>query len=143
MTVDDYIDAARARSGLPSDRQLGVHLGLSSGALNQWRTRRAWPSDDHMIRLAELAGLDPLAALIDLNRWRTTAVQSTRAAQLYEALSERLKAGVAVLFFVLFGVLPTVEQIAHRQSSNLADLYIMRINRLRRRLGFQPLTSHS
>lgn len=93
-TVDWYIDRALIRSGAPSDRTLGVELGLSPNSLTNYRTRRAWPSDQAMIRLAELAGIDPDVALMDLNAWRAKA-EDVR--DRYTNLARMLeKAGVAV-----------------------------------------------
>ena len=70
-TIDDYIDAARARAGLPSDRQLALTMKIDPATLNGWRMKRTWPADGQLFRLAELAGIDPKIALLQLNAWRT------------------------------------------------------------------------
>jgi transcriptional regulator with XRE-family HTH domain len=57
-TVDTYIAAALELQGIPSDRQLAVRLGLSQQTVNHWRTKRTWPSDETMVKLAELAQMD-------------------------------------------------------------------------------------
>ena len=88
-TIDDYIDAAKKVSGIKSDRTLGVHLGLNPTSISQYRTRRTWPHDEVMFRLAETAGLDPQEALLELAFWRCSHRQENRAASVFKALIER------------------------------------------------------
>jgi hypothetical protein len=78
-TVTEYIDAARARCGLDSDRALDRYLGFKSTAVSFWRRGRALPSDSAMISLAVAAGVDPLIGLIELAIWRAEAARDTRA----------------------------------------------------------------
>ncbi len=73
MNIDDYVDAALKAGDFPSERQLSIFLGFGPDAICTYRTKRAWPSDDTMIRLAEIAGADPEQALLDLNLWRATS----------------------------------------------------------------------
>jgi hypothetical protein len=90
-TIDQYIDRAIERTGL-TDRQLGPFLGRGVGTVSHWRCKRAWPADDTMIALAEVAGLDPEQALIDLNIWRSSG--ETR--RIYERLADHLAAAPAL-----------------------------------------------
>lgn len=71
MTIDDYIDLAIANQRFKSERELGRALGFKGNPVNHWRTRRTWPADATMLRLAELARVDPVWALMDLNVWRS------------------------------------------------------------------------
>ena len=70
-TLDDYLDLAKDHAGLTSDRELARRLGKTANPCTQWRTRRSWPADGTMVKIAELAGVDPCQALLDLARWRT------------------------------------------------------------------------
>ena len=88
ITIDDYINAAREMRGFLSDNQLSKALGFKSSAVNHWRTKRAWPGDDTMIRLAEMAGIDPDLALIHLNAWRSRGEAKSR----YSGLADRMTA---------------------------------------------------
>ena len=67
----EYISRAKRRHGLRSDRALCRRLELSDGAIFMWTGRGAFPRDDTMVRLADLAGLDPELALLELNIWRS------------------------------------------------------------------------
>lgn len=85
LNIDDYMDVAKKRQGFTSNRQLSATLGLNPNSASHFVTRRAWPSDEVMVKLAELAGLDPLQALIDLNLWRQ---QSPQVRNIYASLSK-------------------------------------------------------
>jgi len=99
-TVDDYVDAARAALKITSDRELSRRLSLSPASVNQWRTKRSWPADTTMIRLAELAGVDPAEALLELNQWRS---DSATVRDVYDRIAHRL-AATAASIIVAFGV---------------------------------------
>lgn len=71
-TIDDYLDAARKRNGLTSDRQLSRALGLKPSAIPYFRKKRSWPSDQIMIDIAKLAGMDVDRAFKDRDRWRAS-----------------------------------------------------------------------
>lgn len=95
-TIDDYIDAARARAGIRSDRQLAIQLGLVQSSISQMRTKRIWPSDETMIRLAIMAGIDPAEALLELSAWRTEGTAQT----LWRELARKLGTAATVAIMV-------------------------------------------
>ena len=88
-TIDWYIDLAMIRTGVQSERALGEKAGLAANSLSNYRTGRAFPSDQIMERLAELACADADFALVDLNIWRakTDSVRQ-RYMRLAQILSE-------------------------------------------------------
>ncbi|OKH89941.1 hypothetical protein [Thalassospira sp. TSL5-1] len=100
-TIDDYLDAAIINEKLRSDRALSVKLGLSPGSVNHFRTKKAWPSDNTMIKIASLANMDETEALLSLNIWRN---MDGAAAPLYSRLMDKLKAaamlGIAMFFII-------------------------------------------
>lgn len=65
--IDTYLDTAKRRNGIRSDRELSRRLGLAEGAVNAYRVGRSLPDDEIMIRIARLAVADPVEALILLN----------------------------------------------------------------------------
>lgn len=89
-TIDAYIDAARERSMIASDRLLALALEQSPSVVSFWRSKRTLPSDENMIQLAELAGLDPEAALVDLAIWRAESRRETKAASTWKTLRGEL-----------------------------------------------------
>jgi hypothetical protein len=118
-TIDGYLDAAIKRQGLKSDRDLARALGFVGGAISQWRTRRTWPADETMVRLADLAGMDPSQALLDLNVWRAhnAAVRS-----IYEKFLEKL--AIILAAFIVFAA----PGAARAASLNLAGTITAQIN---------------
>lgn len=101
-TIDDYLDAAIINEKLRSDRALSIHLGLAAGSVSHFRTKKAWPSDATMIKIANLAQMDETEALLNLNIWRN---MDGAAAPLYSKLLDKLKVaamlGLAVGFIAL------------------------------------------
>lgn len=88
MTIDDYIDRARATVDINTYGKLSKELNLSEAAISQFRSKKMYPSDATMIDLAALAGMDIGQALCDLNIWRS---KSAKVAAAYAQLAERVK----------------------------------------------------
>ena len=109
-TVDEYLDRAKAQLNTASDRHLSKHLGFVGPAVSQWRTKRAWPSDEAMLKLAELAGVTPEQALADLNTWRA---KSDQVQAVYAAIAKKI--GAAAAAFIVF-VLANIVDPAHANS---------------------------
>ena len=84
-SVPFYMDAAKRCLGITSDRELCKRLGLkSNNAANFWRNGKHLPSDETMVKLANLAREDVAQALSDLHMLRLVkgAQNSTGAIQL-------------------------------------------------------------
>ena len=146
LTIDDYLDLARKRQGLSSNRKLAFALDLNPSSLSQFHTRRAWPADHTMLKLADLAGLDRQQALIDLNFWRAT---SPEVREQYSALADLVSAarrGAAVVLVLLGALLPYPSETKAEQTAieGRDRLYIMGNTRCRQNghlalgLGHKP-----
>jgi transcriptional regulator with XRE-family HTH domain len=85
-TIQDYLDLAFERQELGSDRQLSRKLGLSDGAVSQFRTGKTLPSSETMIKLAWLAGIDEQVALIELSFMGATG----EAKNVYEKILKKI-----------------------------------------------------
>lgn len=66
-----YICNAMANQGVLSERELSKTLGKAHNFVNNLLVGKALPSDEVMMKIADLAGLDKQAALLDLNVWRS------------------------------------------------------------------------
>ena len=100
-SLDDYLDAARDQSGLPSDNQLASHLGVTRAQISYYRLRKTMPSPATMVRLAELARMDPDIAVLELYLWREV---KTPAANCLRRILGKV-GGVAAVALVLLGSL--------------------------------------
>ena len=68
---NDYMTLAIDRQKLASNNKLAKELGITSASISVLNQGKALPSEETMIKLAELAGLPKEEALIDLNLWRS------------------------------------------------------------------------
>jgi hypothetical protein len=97
-SVIDYLNAAKARLGLKSDRELGRALGQTPEWTHAIRAGKTLPSDESMYRLAELAGVDPTISLLKLNQWKA---RSPSVSQAYSSLIQRLAVALAAIALVM------------------------------------------
>lgn len=126
MTLDDYIDAAIKAARLTSDRDLSRHLGFAGTPVNAWRCKRQWPSDEAMIALAKMASIDPHAALIDLNIWRS---KTAKVRGEYQSMRDKVLAAIFIALVALSSLsAPAFATERDGNASALAFplLYIMR-----------------
>lgn len=100
--IGDYLDRARARLGIDSDNKLGREWGLSGVFVSEIRRKRKWPSDEKMVQLAALAGVDANKALLDLNIWRAPPDGGARIA--YLDMLRKLVAAVIIGIGLTFAV---------------------------------------
>jgi hypothetical protein len=94
LDLDWYLNAAKDHAGIPSDGKLALALGLAREAVSPWRLRRNWPDEDNMIRLCELAGVDPVQGLLDLARWRAKG----KSADVWASIRMAMVASLAIAF---------------------------------------------
>lgn len=71
MDLFEYVEKAKKRSGAKSDRKLCDMLGVSNNMITHYKNKNTLPNDETMIKLAAIAGVDPMQALLDLNVWRS------------------------------------------------------------------------
>ncbi len=120
-TIDYYIDLAREKQGFKSDNQLGKALNFAGSGISNWRVKKAFPSDEKMIELARLAGVNDLVALMDLQIWKAEN-DDTRAA--YKQILKRISV-VFIAALILFPAKDAFAKVNGKYSHNSALLYIM------------------
>lgn len=92
-TIDDYIDAVKVRHDFKSDREVGRFLEFKGAPVTFWRNRKAWPTPDNMVKLADAGGMDPDLALADLGQWSSQGP----AIEVYRRIAEKLAKVAAIL----------------------------------------------
>lgn len=128
MDLDALLNAARQRANLTSDRQLAIALQLTAGAVNDYRKRRALPSEATTLKLADLAGWPREQTLIELQFCKVTS-DDVRAA--WTAIAQKIAVSVVV---ATLGLAFTTGQSAANETrtdcSSGAGLYIMTFKEL-------------
>lgn len=118
-SLTDYMDAARSRQDLRSDRALAVKMDLQQTTVHRWRAAKSYPSDAEMRRLAQLAGADEEQALLLLNIWRA-ADEPTR--DTYRRLLRRFGTGAGLAIAVAASI-----ALSHSPAEAAAQSLMSRI----------------
>lgn len=71
MKFNDLFELAIAKSQAPSLNKFALKLGLSSTSIRGWNNGTSLPNDNHLITLANLAGVQPEIVLLWGSSWRT------------------------------------------------------------------------
>lgn len=66
MKTSDYIAVAKQRNGIQSDYALAKLLGTGSTTVASWNVGRSVPDTRFAVKLAELAAVDPLKVLAEI-----------------------------------------------------------------------------
>jgi transcriptional regulator with XRE-family HTH domain len=122
MTLDQMLDQAKERQNLTSDRKLAEALGKRGSYITFYRRRGNYPDNDTLLRLAELAEIDPSEALILLNIWRT---KSDEAREHYTKLLAKIAAGVVMAAYIA-GAAPQQAVADAGYKAESAPINIMR-----------------
>lgn len=96
-SFDEYTTRAINRYGLRGQNALAREIGIAGATLSQFSSGKALPSEQTMIKLAELAGLPKEEALIDLNLWRSK--DKPEVQKIWQRLAKMI--GCAAGFLVL------------------------------------------
>jgi hypothetical protein len=112
-TITEYLDEAKRRSGCKSDRKFCALLGMSPTWLLHTR-RGTLPTDETMLKIADIAGVDPQKALLDLNIWRSQG--KTKA--LYQTMRKTLeRAAVLCAVLAAIQVTPALAKVSNHESA--------------------------
>lgn len=84
--INYYLDRAKKRSGIQTDKDLNRLLGYRSSMIAHMRSGRSFPTEDMMLLLADLSGVHEHVALLDLAACRN----SGRVRQAYISLLDQI-----------------------------------------------------
>lgn len=71
LTFTQYVEKAKENSQIDSNNKVASKLGISSASIAIFCNERGYPSQETVLKLANLAGVSPEKALIDFNLWKT------------------------------------------------------------------------
>lgn len=92
-----YLSKAIEKQNLSSYNRLAQALEITSASMSHWKNEKSWPDDSSMVKLCELAGIDPTIGLMDLNAWRSPASVKTY----YSKILEKITAAIIILILFL------------------------------------------
>ena len=135
-SVDWYLDTIKEKHGLDSDREIGRRLGFVGTPVTLWRTKRSFPAPTTMVKLAELADVDPKEALGDLWSWSLPEPARKHAVEMADAWRRVKNTAAAILVAIALSIGFATPSFASEPRANkvtglITSLYIM-ANRWRR-----------
>ena len=71
MDINFYLEKAFVYSKSKSYNQLAATIGLTGAAISDLKNGKSIPTDDTILKLANLAGISPETALVDAAIWRS------------------------------------------------------------------------
>ena len=113
-----YLDEAKTRQGYSTDKELNDALGFKGSIASMLRKSKTNLSEDSMIRLANLAGIDPITAIADLNVLRS---KGTAAHPLYQRIAEQV-----LHICLVAGVIVGLSSPSHaniREQTNITEIH--------------------
>ena len=119
--MDFYIEKAQLNSNYKSDRMLSLALGKNPNLINYYKRKGVLPSDETMLKLAEIAGVDAWIALLDLNMLRTSGETRSQYADIMKKI-ESVALAVLVTATLGFSASPAIAKTA---TSKSVTMYIM------------------
>lgn len=123
-SISWYIKEARKRSGASSERKMCEVLEIAPNSITNYTRKNVLPSDDTMMKLAKMAGVDPFIGLLDLNMWRTEGDAKTA----YKKILEKISLGAFVLALCIYSTPSNAShfnQMLKPSTSSITEVYII------------------
>jgi transcriptional regulator with XRE-family HTH domain len=132
MLLTDYIERAKAVSGIVSDRQLSVALEISQPTISIYRRGLCIPTPAKMVKLAQLAGVSPEVALLHRASWQaddqvSRAVMSRLISSWMEAPGDNALSGAKSLGAAAAPAVPKAARLRYimeRTAALVARVFI-------------------
>lgn len=118
MNFNDYTKKVIERYGLRGQNAVARELNITTASMSNFMSGKIVPSEETMLKLAELAGCPKEEALIDLNLWRSR--NDPKRHEVWLRISKMIGCFTAnLLFFSNF----TVELISYICLHNVYYVY--------------------
>ena len=119
MNFKDYTDKAITRFGLRGQNAVAREIGITTASMSNLMSGKILPSDETMLKLAELAGMPKEEALIDLNLWRSK--NNPELNKVWQRLSKMI--GIAVLSCTISNTETNSCNIQHNITDSSNSIY--------------------
>jgi plasmid maintenance system antidote protein VapI len=95
-----YVETAKQKNNLKSLRSVARELEITQSAFHGLVHKHSNPSDETMIKLAKLAGVEPSIALVERNVWMSSGEPKTAYAKILHTLQHATLA----IFLAVVGI---------------------------------------
>lgn len=75
-TFQDYVFEARKKKGIYSNNKIAKEIGIAGPSLSVMMNNKTLPSEETLLKIAELADISPEEALLDLSIWRAKSPEA-------------------------------------------------------------------
>ncbi len=86
-TISDYIEAAKNRQGFVTDADLDYALGFKRGMICRFRKETVYPTEQTMIKIADMADISIQQALLELSYWKADGAAKVAYEQIIQNLA--------------------------------------------------------
>mgnify|MGYP005918414729 CR=1 FL=1 len=119
----DYISEAQKKQNLYSLSKIAQKIGISANSVSVMYKNKTLPSEETLIKIADLAGIPREEALLDLSIW---SAKSDDAKSTWKKIREMLKTAALVLTFASFYPLPTYQQSCNNAIKEQYTVYYVK-----------------
>lgn len=95
----NYVERAKKNQDLTSDAKLAQRIKITGASLSNMINKKISPSEETLIKIADLAGISREEALLDLSIWRA---KSEDVKNTWEKIRELLKIAAMSLIIIIF-----------------------------------------
>lgn len=75
-TFQDYVFEARKKKGIYSNNKIAKEIGIAGPSLSVMMNNKTLPSEETLLKIANLADISPEEALLDLSIWRAKSPEA-------------------------------------------------------------------
>lgn len=119
----DYVFEARKKQNIYSNNRLAKEIGIAGASLSVMMNNKTLPSEETLIKIADLAGIPREEALLDLSIW---SAKSDDAKSTWKKIREMLKTAALVLTFASLYPLPTYQQSCNNAIKEQYTVYYVK-----------------
>ena len=112
-TLKDYTDKIVVRYNLRGQNAAAKEIGISGASLSMFLAGKALPSEETMLKIADLAGMPKEEALIDLNLWRSS--NNPEVAKIWQRMAKMINPAMVVFAFInMLQVLTIIAEMTYK-----------------------------
>lgn len=101
--ITALLDKAKKTRSIASDNALAGFFAVHRQAVSKWRTGEAYPSEDHIARLAEMAGEDAGEWLVRIQVERSSGKAAAAWSSVYRRIATAATLALAAIPFCVVG----------------------------------------